>query len=116
MALSKDQILAAASGFRREEVEVPEWGGSVWVREMAAAERDQWEGTMVSRQGAERFKNLRALVVCLTVCDADGKRLFTDGEIEQVGKLPVSGIDRVFEAASKLNRLTKQDVEELEKN
>ena len=86
MALSKDQILAAASGFRREEVEVPEWGGSVWVREMAAAERDQWEGTMVSRQGAERFKNLRALVVCLTVCDADGKRLFTDGEIEQVGR------------------------------
>lgn len=116
MALSKDQILAAASKFRREAVDVPEWGGSVWVREMAAGERDQWEGTMVSRQGMERFKNLRALVVCLTVCDEDGKRLFADNEIDQVGKLPVSGIDRVFEAASKLNRLTKQDVEELEKN
>jgi hypothetical protein len=116
MSLNKEQILANASKFRREQVEVPEWGGTVWVREMAAEERDQWEGWMVSKTGMDKFKNLRALIVSLAVCDEAGNRLFSDAEISQVGKLPVSGIDRVFEAASKLNRLTKGDVEELEKN
>ena len=39
MALSKDQILGAVD-FSFVEVEVPEWGGTVRIRGLSAAERD----------------------------------------------------------------------------
>jgi hypothetical protein len=48
MALDKAGIFAANT-LPRVEVQVPEWGGSVWVRTLTAAELDAFEASTVTR-------------------------------------------------------------------
>lgn len=113
--LSKDQILAAED-LVTEDVEVPEWGGTVRVRMMTGAERDSFEDSLTQTKGKNvktNLANLRARLVARTVVDEDGKRLFTDAEAGVLGQKSAAALDRVFEAARKLNGMTEKDVEEL---
>jgi len=52
----------------------------------------------------------------LTACVPGGRLLFTEDQVNDVASLPASGVDKVFDAACRLNRLLKEDVESLEKN
>jgi len=117
--LTRDQILAA-SDLKTEIVDVPEWGGQVTVRTMTGAEKDEWEERLLagSEEGSRKvtLKRIRATLLALTVVDESGKRLFADSDVERIAGKSAAAIDRVYEAASRLNRLSKQDVEELEKN
>jgi len=113
--LSKDQILAAED-LVTEDVEVPEWGGTVRVRMMTGAERDSFEDSLTQTKGKNvktNLANLRARLVARTVVDEAGKRMFTDAEAGVLGQKSAAALDRVFEAARKLNGMTEKDVEEL---
>ena len=46
--LNREAILAAED-LPRELVEVPEWGGAVYVRALTGAERDQFEASKIGR-------------------------------------------------------------------
>jgi hypothetical protein len=120
--LSKEQILAA-SDLERETVAVPEWGGEVIVRQMTGAERDAWEMALVPQEGEEKaaararaFTNIRARLVALCAIDEAGYRLFTQADADFLGRKSGEVIDRVYQAAKRLNRLTKADVAAAEKN
>lgn len=109
--LTRDQILAA-DDLKRQAVAVPEWGGDVYVRMLTGGERDAFE---VSAELKDR-KNIRAKLLSLTVCDEAGVRLFTDADILALTGKSAAALERLFEAAMKLNRIGAKDVEELEKN
>ena len=82
--LSKTAILCA-NDLQTEDVEVPEWGGSVRVRSFTGRERDAFEASMVRGEGKARkvdLTNMRARLVGLTVIDEGGQRLFTDDEVK----------------------------------
>ncbi len=106
--LSRDQILQS-DDLPRKEVLVPEWGGSVFVRTMSGSERDRFEAAHLRNPE----KNFRARLAVLTVCDDKGSPLFNDADIETLGAKSSSALTRIFEAASKLNRLSKEDYEDL---
>jgi hypothetical protein len=117
-ALSKADILGA-DDLPREQVNVPEWGGAVHVRSLTGAERDDFEASMFEGQGKKarmNSKNLRARLVALCVVDADGERIFADGDVEALGRKSAAALDRVFSAAQRLNGFTQADIEELEGN
>ena len=116
--LSKTAILAAQD-LQTEDVEVPEWGGTVRVRSFTGRERDAFEASMVRGEGRDRkvdLTNMRARLVGLTVIDETGQRLFTDEEVDLLGAKSGAALDRVFAVAQKLNGLSGADVEELSKN
>ena len=116
--LTKANILAA-SDLKTEDVEVPEWGGTVRVRSFTGRERDAFEASMVRGDGKDRkvdLTNMRARLVGLTVIDEAGQRLFTDEEVDLLGSKSGAALDRVFAVAQKLNGLSGADVEELSKN
>ena len=116
--LSKTAILAAQD-LQTEDVEVPEWGGTVRVRSFTGRERDAFEASMVRGEGRDRkvdLTNMRARLVGLTVIDETGQRLFTDEEVDLLGAKSGAALDRVFAIAQKLNGLSGADVEELSKN
>lgn len=117
--LSRAAILAAQD-LPHVDVAVPEWGGPVRVRSMTAGERDEWEGWLVANAGPDRARNLaniRARLVALTAIDGAGARLFPAPEdVELLGAKAAAAVDRLFSAASRLNRLSKADVEELAGN
>ena len=85
--ISKQMFMERATVLKRVEVDVSEFFGPdsvVFVRELTAQEREDYEQKMVniSEEGkvlaAMRYN--RATVVCLATVDADGNRLFADSD------------------------------------
>jgi hypothetical protein len=109
--LTRDQIVAIED-FAVEKVEVPEWGGFVFVRVMTAGQRDQFEKKFT----ADRFTDTRAYLCAATISDDRGELLFTLADVAVLTKKSSAAIDRIFAAAMKINKLSGDDVKELEKN
>lgn len=116
--LSREAILAI-SDTQIETIDVPEWNTMVRVRGLTAAERDQFEGEIVQRNGKDvrtNTKNIRARLVVLSVVDADGTRLFTYHDIATLGEKSAKALDRIFSKAMELSGLRDEDVAELAEN
>lgn len=115
MTLSAQDILNCQdSGI--ESVSVPEWGGDVHIRTMTGVERDNWEVYASSQFEKKGSVNIRAKLAVLTLCDTSGNRLFKDSDLDQLSGKNSKALDRVYSAALKLNKLTDDDIEDLEKN
>lgn len=120
--LSKADILGNTT-IKKERVNVPEWGGEVWVKELTGKERDHYEGDIfqIKSQGGKtqttfHRANIRARLLVLAIVDDDSKRLFADHELEELGNLGSSALDKLFTVAQRLSGFTEKDVEELEGN
>lgn len=114
--LTREAILGAADG-RFQDVEVPEWGGVVRVKVMTGAERDAFESLVIARSKLGQLtENMRATVVAATVVDEKGAQIFTEADIEALGRKSWVALERVADVAARLNRLTDGDVEEIRKN
>lgn len=109
--LTRDTILGAHD-FETRTVDVPEWGGEVMVRSLSGAARDRIESVFL---GGET-NGLKALVVILTACEADGSLLFTDDDLEPLRAKSAVAIERVFDAAWELSGLAPDAVEDAEGN
>lgn len=118
--LSKKELLATAGQFRRRWVDHPN-GGGVYVREMTAAERDRYEQWVMdvkfddrgSFTGRPILEHARAKLCVLTMVDEANERYFADDELESLEQLGAAFVNDCFEAAQKLNGLTRQDMDEL---
>lgn len=115
MALTKDQI-KAAQDTKTEEVEVPEWGGTVIIKTMTGKSRDALEMSMVKANGQQDRSNIRARFVVASAVDDKGKPLFEDADIEWLGQKSAAALDRCFAVSQRLNHITDGDVEDLAKN
>lgn len=124
-ALTREDILGA-DDLTRELVECPEWGGDVWVTEFAGDDRDAWELSMLKdphllhKQSGDEptpdYTRIRAKLCARTICDEHGKRLFTETDVIALGRKNAAALDRCYAVAVRLNKLSKEDVEELVKN
>ena len=108
--LNKEQILSA-NDLPQEEVQVLEWGGSVFVRTMTGSERDAFE----SDYQKDKSKDIRAKLCVRVVCDENGQRLFSDADIMALSSKSAAALDRIFAAAISLNKVSNKDIEELKK-
>lgn len=113
MILGKAAILAADDK-KMVDYDVPEWGGAVKLRVMTGTERDRFEAEFVNNN--KSVDMVRAKLVAKCLCDESGARLFTEGEIPQLGEKSAAVLDRLFSECMKLNRFSKGDVDELAKN
>lgn len=117
--LSRDQILSVQD-LVVEEVDVPEWGGSVFIRTMTGTERNTFEIEVVPgvTDGSNRMDvlNMREKLLVRVIVDENGEHVFSDEDIKALGQKSAAALDRLFEVAQRLNRLSAQDVAELEKN
>ena len=118
--LGRDDILTAPAP-SKTLVELPEFGGAVYVREMTAGDKDAWEDSLLRRRKAEEegaggLHNFRAELLALVLVDADGAPLFTRDDIEALAKKSARALEPAFEVALRINGLTEAALEELEKN
>lgn len=116
--LTAEDILAANDDVVRA-VEVPEWGGRVWVRGLTGSERDLFENSILEGRGRNQsvnLKNFRAkLVVAATVKGEHSKeRLFADpSHVQRLGTKSARALQRVFDVAQELAGLNEKDVEQM---
>ena len=108
--------ILAYSDIAQEVVEVPEWGGFLYVRGLTGTERDSFEQSIMNStaKGKERkIENLRAQLVVRAACNEDGTPIFNAGDVKNLGNKSAAALDRVYGAAAKLSGLSAEDAEEL---
>ena len=116
--LARDEILQAHD-IKTMVVEVPEWGGRVLVRGLTGTERDEFEESVIETRGKSthvKLRNARAKLVSLSIVDSDGERIFTEGDIDALGKKSAAALDRVYQVAARLSGISNDDLDELAKN
>jgi hypothetical protein len=119
MTANKDFVLSLAASIPVEAVSIPGVAEPISVRGLTAGERDAFEAACFVGKGANRemnFVNLRARLLVRCICDASGKRLFADADVEQVAGLPAKVVDPLFEVAQRLSGMGAKDVEALSGN
>lgn len=112
--LSRDDIRAARD-MALEPVDVPEWGGRVWVRTMEAEERERYTASIRKEVGRGKKKDVTvvlekssAKLVQRTVCDEKGELLFTAEDIAWLATKSARAMGRVVEVAARLNGLSDE--------
>jgi len=118
--LNRDAILAA-DDLASENIAVPEWGegAEVKVRCMTAEERDEWDASIYQEVRGKVVvdrKNFRAKLLAKTIVDESGVPIFSESDIETLGKKSSIVITRLFITAQRINGLSKEAQEALEKN
>jgi hypothetical protein len=109
---TKEGIFGAKRSYA--DVEVPEWGGIFRIQSMTGDERDDFEASFADKKGRTTMKSFRAKLVAASLVDDDGNKLFTNSyEISELGKSPVSGLQKVYNAATALNGMSDDDVASL---
>ena len=116
--LNRQQILEALD-LEYEVVSVPEWGGQVRVKGLTGMERDAFEASLIVTAGKIQkmdTQNIRAKLCGLCMVDEEGARLFNDQDVALLGRKSAAALDRVYEVAARLSKITKEDVEEIAGN
>lgn len=113
MTLTADQILAADDlGLKR--VDVPEWGGDVYVRVMSVRERDDYERLWLGKKETG-IDNFRSQYLARVLCNEKGELLFSRGQIDKLAEKSGAVMGRLFDVAMRHNNMTEEDVKELGK-
>ena len=126
----RDKIIKSKD-YKNEKVHVEEWGVDVYIREMSSADRlefrskylkkDEEENLILDEKGdpipdvEAAFTYAESLLV-KTLADEDGKRIFSDDQVEELAQKSGTVLDVLYEKAAKLNNLRQSDIEDLEKN
>jgi hypothetical protein len=116
--ITKDQIWDAED-LPTEDIEVPEWGGTITLRTMTGSERDEFESTIQSKGGGGKgrmdLRGLKARLVQLTAVNGDGL-MFARADIPKLQSKSAAVLSRMADVALRLNGFTAQDVEDLAGN
>ena len=112
--LNRDAILAA-DDYQREYVDMPEWGGGVYVRALTA--KAGLEMATQAEKVDEKYQAVARVGILLTrtVIDENGEPIFTDEDISALMEKSRPAIDRLTAAAMRVNKMGGY-AEDAEKN
>ncbi len=112
-ALSKSEILGA-SDVTVEALDVPEWGGRVYLRTMSGSDYDAFSELAAASPGGV---GLRADIVSRCLCDENGQpQQWSAEEVVALGERAGHVLDRVAAAALRISGISKDAIEETKKN
>ncbi len=107
------KAILEANDITSEKLSIPEWGGDVYIRVMTGQSRDAWEEALSNSDSL--FDNVRSRMAVASVCDEEGNLLFTSDDVVALGKKSGVALDKVFETARRINKLSAEDIDALEK-
>lgn len=96
----RDQI-AAANDLETVEEDVPEWGFTVFLRRMSAAEGLAFYEACQVKDSTHADMMLGLLQ--RTLCEADGTLLYGPEDVEELGTKSMAVIRRLFNKAGEFN-------------
>lgn len=100
-----------------KEVDVPEWGIKVYIRQLTVGERDSLESEVYNNKATgNALDNMRSRFLARVMCDEKGKPLCKPNEFEQIANLSARPMERIFEAAQAHCRLDGDAIETTAKN
>jgi len=114
--LTAGQILGA-DDLPRKEVDVPEWGGTVYVRTMTGAEQVAWSDRATANGDTKVSQDdiIADLLVSVLV-DQNGNQILSKGDAPKLKDKSAAVLIRLSQIAMKHNTITDDDIKEMEKN
>ena len=101
-------------------------GDFVYVTQMTGKERDNFEQSLIHkiRDGKgkvvdfeQQTENFRSKLAVCTVCDEEGKLLFTPKDYNQLSEnISAARLEKIVNVAQRLNAISEEDKEALVKN
>ena len=119
--LSRDDILQT-QGIQTDEVEVPEWGGKILVRELSAAEVAKIGFGMAGKGGGETEVDLAKLgeyvpqMIAWCVVDENLNSIFDLEDIMRLSAKSINPVQRIITKIMELSDLSSNEEGEPEKN
>jgi hypothetical protein len=104
MTLTREEILAARVDRKPQRLEVPEWGGNVYIRVLSA--RDQ-----MSLSDSSKPEETPIKVLLHSIVDEHGERILKDEDFEALAGEDFPIIMRIFASAAKLNGFSNKELE-----
>jgi len=122
LVLLNREMLLQKDDLKIEKVELSK--GYVFVREMTGHEKDVWEQSMLKQKtvnGKVEYEtsldDFHGKLAVITVCDAEGNLLFKPEDFRLLNKaMSASNLERIVNAAQKLNAISEKDRDEILKN
>ena len=117
MGILNAESILAVQDMQLEKVDVPEWGGEVYIKSLTGAERDAFEQTLYTekivmgrKQIVQDMDNARAKFLVMCICDEKGNLLFNKAQAIELGKKSANVLSRLFEIARNKNGMSDQDL------
>lgn len=124
------KLLDRKSLLKREAVEIErvdlDAENFVFVKQMTGRERDTFEQSLLKEQVNEKgeitgydrsMTDFRAKLSVVTLCDEKGNTLLLPSDYEELSKsMSAVKLEKIVNAAQKLNKITEEDKEALVKN
>ena len=106
--LGREDILNCIDA-RFQDVEVPEWDGTVRVRSLTGLQRSKL------LEISEKIKTEEWIerVVAACICDENGNPIFTQEDVQKLAEKNSAALNRVFEVADRLNGMSGRSIEEI---
>lgn len=101
----REQILASQGDRKPVPLDVPEWGCTVWLKQMTVADQ-----VALSEDVKPVDMPVQVLLHCLV--DEEGERIFSDSDAEVLEQEAFPIVMAVFGEAAKLNGLSNAELEE----
>ena len=116
MGLLNKLAILGAEDLKHEDVEVPQWGGTVRVRMMTGAERDEFRSALASEEDGVPVGKFSAALLVATCVDENGARLFTMEDMDALAEKSAASLDAPAAVAMRLNGLGGGAVQAAVKN
>lgn len=116
---TRSEFFKAAPALRVVHLHIPEMDATINVRELTGAQRDHFEKDLITVNGKNTkitMDNIRARLIVASVVDDEGKLMFAESDVDQIGAMGAGIVSHIYDVASGLSGLSEEDVEELLKN
>jgi len=113
--LTRDAILAAQDR-EYDTVDCPEWGGAVRLASISGTQRDKYESSLIEQRGNDHrmnLRNARAKLIVACAVDEQGNKLFSEDDVNALGRKSAKPLERLFDACRRLTGLSDDDVDKL---
>lgn len=112
MTLLNREAVLKVRDTETKDIPVPEWGGSIRVRTMTVAERNDF----ARRATSEDKVNVSSWLVSILAVNEKGDSLFTAEDVPELERRNFRAVDRVVKAILEVNGISEKKVEEAVKN
>jgi hypothetical protein len=109
--ITREELLKL-SDRKVEKVEVPEWGGHLYVRNMTAAERVEYDHWILGPDGMPAIEGVRVKLAIMTCCDEKGERLFKREDYPTLSERDGAAITRIFNVSLHLSGMGRNALAE----
>lgn len=111
------ESILAANDCGKEPIDIPEWGSPpLFVKVWDGATRDAYDVWGRGRSKANGFAGVRAHVARISLVDESGADVFTDADEPELQKKNGAVLNRIFDAAFRLNLVGEAALEDAKKN